>query len=110
MNLIVGNIYLQWIYFLLQICGYVGGVAFLSHILFASCKDRITCPSITLKTFKTVTNVETITTSRVSSDVLEWDDNADTDEEAPTVVMEENERIPQKRHIHGDHAHPYYLV
>ena len=110
MNLIVGNIYLQWIYFLLQICGYVGGVAFLSHILFASCKDRIKCPSITLKTFKTVTNVETIKTRRVSSNVLEWDDNADTDEEAPTVVMEENERIPRKRHSHGDHPPPYYLV
>ena len=110
MNLIVGNIYLQWIYFLLQICGYVGGVAFLSHILFASCKDRITCPSITLKTFKTVTKVETIKTRRVSSDVLEWDDNADTDEEAPTVVMEENERIPRKRPSHGYPPPPYYLV
>ena len=35
MEIIVGNIYLQWIYFLLQICGYCGGVTFLFHILYA---------------------------------------------------------------------------
>ena len=48
MEIIVGNIYLQWIYFLLQICGYCGGIAFLCHILYVSCKKKVNCPYFTL--------------------------------------------------------------
>jgi len=58
MEINVGNIYLQWIYFLLQICGYCGGVAFLFYILYMSCKKKAKCPSLSLNSFKTA-NVET---------------------------------------------------
>ena len=93
MDLIVGNIYLQWIYFFLQICGYAGGVAFLSHVLYSSCKNKARCPSVTLNNFKTVNNMETITNRRVSNknrrfsnrrisnnQVLDWSDVSDDDE------------------------------
>ena len=73
MEIIVGNIYLQWIYFLLQICGYCGGVAFLCHILYVSCKKKVKCPSFTLNSFKTV-NVET---KRYRKQPLDWSETSD---------------------------------
>ena len=74
MDLIVGNIYLQWIYFFLQICGYAGGVAFLSHVLYTTCKKSARCPSLTLNNFKTVNNMETINNRRVAKKILDWSD------------------------------------
>ena len=73
MEIIVGNIYLQWIYFLLQICGYCGGVTFLFHILYVSCKKKVRCPSFTLNSFKTV-NVET---KRYRKQPLDWSKTSD---------------------------------
>ena len=51
---------------------------------------RNLCPSIKLKTFKTVNNVGTIKTKRMSSDVLEWSDAWETDEEDENVVIQGN--------------------
>ena len=59
-DIIVGKIYLQWIYFLLQIFGWVDGVVYFSDILYDCFTKRNLCPSMTLKTYKTVNNVDTI--------------------------------------------------
>ena len=110
MELILGNKYLQWIYFLLQICGYIGGVTFLGSILLASCKKKIACPTITLNSVKTVNNVET---RRVSYDVMEWNDNSDpedTDEEAESVTTEGSEMKARKGSSHMDSPPPYAIV
>ena len=99
MDLIVGNIYLQWIYFFLQICGYAGGVAFLSHVLYSSCKKKARCPSVTLNNFKTVNNMETVNNRRVSNQnrrgsnrkisrqVLDWSDVSDDDDEVEVIQL-----------------------
>ena len=80
LDIIVGNFYLQWIYFVLQICGYIGGFAFLTQILYANCKERISCPSITVKNSRTVNNVGTIKTRMLANDLLQQTDE-DTDED-----------------------------
>ena len=109
MDIIIGNIYLQWIYYALQICGYISGVTFLGSTLAKICKKkRISCPSITLKTFKTVKNVNNVE-RRVPKDVLEWSDE-DTDEEDESIVDEENELKTRKRTSNMDSPPSYDIV
>ena len=109
LDIIIGNIYLQWIYYALQICGYIGGVTFLGSILAKICKKkRISCPSITLKTFKTVKTVNNVE-RRVPKDVLQWSDE-DTDEEDESIVDEENELKTRKRTINMDSPPSYDIV
>ena len=108
LDLIVGNIYIQWIYSVLKFFGCIGGVCFLSDILVSSCKKRIACPSITLKTFKhvkTVNNVQRI----VPKKVLEWSDE-DTDEEAEIILDEKNECKNRKQRTNFDSPPPYDAV
>ena len=63
----------------------------MSGKLYECCTKRNLCPSITLKSFKTVNNVDTINTKRImSSDVLEWSDSCETDEEDENVVIQES--------------------
>ena len=72
MEIIVGNIYLQRIYFLLQISGYCGGVAFLFHIFYVKCKKKVKCLSVNLNSFKTV-NVKT---KRYGKLPLDWSETS----------------------------------
>ena len=62
----------------------------MSGKLYDCCTKRNLCPSIKLKTFKTVNNVDTIKTKRMSIDVLEWSDAWETDEEDENVVIQGN--------------------
>ena len=52
----------------------------MTQILYANCKERISCPSITVKNSRTVNNVGTIKTRMLANDLLQQTDE-DTDED-----------------------------